>query len=77
MDIGPDDTDPEVIRVLARLLTDLGQVLDDIEACATQAAREADKTKGDMVSSTTPPPLLNAGTLMSALSIAGDPVLSE
>ncbi|KAK8113348.1 hypothetical protein PG984_013874 [Apiospora sp. TS-2023a] len=36
MDIGPDDTDPEVIHVLARLLTDLGQVLDEIEASATQ-----------------------------------------
>lgn len=37
----PDDIDPEVTRVLARLLNVFGRVLDNIEACAAQDARDA------------------------------------
>lgn len=37
----PDDTNPAVTRILARLLTALGQGLDDIEACAAHDACEA------------------------------------
>ncbi|KAK8136014.1 hypothetical protein PG984_003954 [Apiospora sp. TS-2023a] len=40
MDLNPDETDPEVIRVLARILTTLGRVLNNIEASAAQDARE-------------------------------------
>ncbi|KAK8058224.1 hypothetical protein PG994_008672 [Apiospora phragmitis] len=36
---GPDDMDPEVTRTIARLLRALGQVLNDIEACAAQDAQ--------------------------------------
>ncbi|KAK7967665.1 uncharacterized protein PG986_001942 [Apiospora aurea] len=39
-DCAPEDIDPEVLRVIAHLLADMGKTIDDIEACVAHDIRE-------------------------------------